>query len=111
MAGRHFRAHQRFSVRLPVSVTAPARSVSSRGCSIDLGIGGAAFELDTPLRIGEIVTVTLQGYPRLRLRGEVAWVGWAESSTVRLGLRFGTGDADQLALLLETLGVSAEVGT
>lgn len=111
MPTRHFRAHQRFSVHLPVSVRSTARSVSSRGHSTDLGIGGAAFELDTPLRLRESVEVTLQGCEPITLPGEVAWVSWAESSAVRLGVRFRTEDAYQLAVLLLTLGVSADVGT
>ncbi len=111
MAARHFRAHQRFSVNLPVSVCAPARSVSARGRTIDLGIGGAAFELDTPLRLRESIRVTLEGSQPITIPGEVAWVAWAESSAVRLGARFRTEDAYQLAVLLETLGVSSDVGT
>lgn len=111
MPGRHFRAHQRFSVQLPVSVCAPTRSVSARGRSIDLGIGGAAFELDTPLRLREVVQVTLEGSQPVTFSAEVTWIGWSESSAVRLGVRFKTDDAYQLAVLLETLGVSADVGT
>ncbi len=111
MAARHFRAHQRFPVNLPVCVSSPARSVSSRGRVIDLGIGGAALELDTPLRLKESVQVTLEGSQPITLPAEVAWVAWAESSAVRAGVRFRTEDAYQLAVLLETLGVSAEVGT
>lgn len=111
MPTRHFRAHQRFNVNLPVCVSAPSRAVSSRGRSIDLGIGGAAFELDTPLRLKESVRVTLEGSQPITLPGEVAWLAWAESSAVRVGVRFRTEDAYQLAVLLETLGVSSEVGT
>lgn len=111
MPARHFRAHQRFSVHLPVSVRAAARPVLARGRSIDLGIGGAAFELDTPLRLSETVHVTLEASQPLSLPAEVAWVSWAESSAVRLGVRFRMEDAYQLAVLLDALGVSADVGT
>lgn len=111
MPTRHFRAHQRFSVHLPVSVSAATRPVSARGRSIDLGIGGAAFELDTPLRLGETVHVNLESAQPITLPAEVAWVGWAESSAVRLGVRFRLEDAYPLAVLLDALGVSAEVGT
>ena len=55
MATRHFRAHQRFSVRLPVAVASVHRSVLSKGTTVDLGIGGGACELDTPLRLGAVL--------------------------------------------------------
>jgi hypothetical protein len=77
---------------------------------VDLGIGGGACELDTPLRLGEEVTVLLDTVGDFRLRGEVAWVGWAEASAVRLGLRFFDQSADDLALLLTTLGLASDVG-
>lgn len=111
MAIRHFRAHQRFVLRLPVTVSSLRRSVSALGATVDLGIGGAAFELDSPLRLNEAVHVTIKGEPPITLTGEVAWVGWAESSAVRLGVRFRTDDSYQIALLLDALGVSRDVGT
>jgi hypothetical protein len=111
MASRHFRAHQRFLVKLPVTVESVHRRVVSKGSTVDLGIGGSACELDTPLRLGEDVTFRLDDQAGLLLRGEVAWVGWAEASAVRLGLRFHDQAADDLAELLLALGVTAEVGT
>ena len=111
MGTHHFRAHQRFQVKLPVTVTAGRRQVASKGTMLNLGIGGGACELDTPLRLGESVEVVLEGHDPLTLIGEVAWVGWAESSAVRLGVRFKDEDAEQIAGLLDLLGLSADVGT
>lgn len=110
MPARHFRSHQRFSTRLPVTVVAAERQVRAEGATLDLGIGEASFELDTPLRLSEVVTCKLGGPSPAVLVGEVAWVGWAESSAVRLGVRFRSADAEQIAQILDALGVAAEVG-
>ncbi len=79
---------------------------------MDLGVGGAACELDVPMRLGERVQVVItMDVPRV-VSGEVAWVGWAEGSAVRLGIRFHSEDAEELACILDALGVmNAEVGT
>jgi hypothetical protein len=112
MATHHYRAHQRFVVQLPMTVTSLRRSVRARGHSVDLGLGGAACVLDTPLRLAEAVQVVLTSDVPHVLSAEVAWVGWAESSVVRVGLRFKSEDAEQWASILSALGVSnAQVGT
>lgn len=104
MAARHYRAHQRFAAELPVTVTSVHRSIASHGKTLDVGIGGAACELDTPLRLGERVQIVVTGTAPRILSGEVAWVGWAESSAVRLGVRFNPDDVEQLAELLDLVG-------
>ncbi len=99
-------------VQLPMTVTSIHRSVSARGSSIDLGVGGAACELDAPLRLGEKVQVVITMHVPRVVSGEVAWVGWAESSAVRMGVRFSSEDAEELACILDELGViGADVGT
>jgi hypothetical protein len=110
MPTKHFRAHQRFAVRLPVTVTSVHRRIASKGTTVDLGVGGGAFELDTPLRLGEAVQVRVDGQTRLQFPAEVAWVGWAEASAVRLGVRFHHQNAVALGELLEALGLTAHVG-
>jgi hypothetical protein len=110
MVAKHFRAHQRFTVRLPVTVASVQRPVASKGTTVDLGIGGGAFELDTPLRLGEEVQITIEGTTPLRFPAEVAWVGWAEASAVRLGVRFEHENATGVGELLLALGVAADVG-
>lgn len=109
---RHYRAHQRFMVKLPLTVTSIHRSLCAKGITMDLGVGGAACELDVPMRLGERVQVVItMDVPRV-VSGDVAWVGWAEGSAVRLGIRFQSEDAEELACILDALGVmSAEVGT
>jgi len=119
MANRHYRAHQRFVLKLPVVVSSIQRPVSARGSTVDLGIGGSACELDTPLRLGEKVLVTLDHGAMTSsptadatvLKGEVAWVGWAESSAVRLGVRFDHSETAQLAVVLDALDVVSQVGS
>lgn len=112
MSMRHYRAHQRFIVKLPLTVTSIHRSLCAKGITMDLGVGGAACELDVPMRLGERVQVVItMDVPRV-VSGEVAWVGWAEGSAVRLGIRFHSEDAEELACILDALGVmNAEVGT
>lgn len=112
MATRHYRAHERFLVKLPLTVTSIHRAVSAQGSTCDLGLGGTACELNVPMRLGERVQLVLtMDVPRV-VSGEVAWVGWAEGSAVRMGVRFGSADAEELAGILDALGVlRAEVGT
>jgi hypothetical protein len=111
MGDKHYRAHQRFALRLAVTVTSVHRQVASMGHTVDMGIGGAACELDKPLRLGEAVQVVVStDRPRI-LCGEVAWVGWSESSAVRLGLRFDPVSLQELERLLDTLDIASEVGT
>lgn len=112
MPTRHYRAHQRFLVRLPLTVTSIHRSVRAKGTTLDLGVGGAACELDVPMRLGERVQVVVTvDVPRV-VSGEVAWVGWAEGSAVRMGVRFGSEDIEELACILDAVGVfGADVGT
>lgn len=88
------------------------RTISSHGKTLDVGIGGAACELDTPLRLGERVQLVVTGTAPRILAAEVAWVGWAESSAVRVGLRFDPDDIEQLAELLDLVGArTADVGS
>jgi hypothetical protein len=61
--------------------------------------------------LGEEVTFTVDADAGVTVLAEVAWVGWAEASAVRLGLRFREQGTEQLAQLLLALGVSSDVGT
>lgn len=112
MATRHYRIHERFLVKLPLTVTSLQRSVSALGTTCDLGLGGTACELNVPLRLGEPVQLVLSlDVPRV-MSGKVAWVAWAEGSAVRMGVRFSREDAGELSDILDTLGVlHANVGT
>jgi PilZ domain len=94
-------------VQIPVKITAVFRGIRSDGTTVDLGIGGGACELDTPLRLGEAIEIEFGTKPVRIVHGEVAWVGWAESSAVRLGVRFDNEDAEELAAILDALGVAA----
>lgn len=111
MPNKHYRAHQRFAAKLPITVTSVYRNVASRGTTLDLGIGGAACEIDTPLRLGETVQVVITGEQPRVVCGEVAWVGWAESSAVRLGVRFDPASVEELEALLDAISTSTQVAT
>ena len=111
MGGLQYRVHQRFLVDMEAKLNSCARAVSGRGRILDLGIGGAACELDQPFRIGEQVELHLASNPPRRLVAHVTWIAWAESSAVRLGVRFDAGDFAAVGELLDWLGVQDEVGS
>lgn len=110
MTSKHYRTHQRFGARVQVTVTSVHRNASAHGSTVDLGVGGMACELDAPLRLGESVQVILLLESPRVARGQVAWVGWAEASAVRLGVRFDPASADELAQLLDALGITSQLG-
>ena len=111
MPHTHFRAHQRFPLHLGVTVSSLSRDVSGLGHLVDIGLGGAACEIDTPLRLGEQVQVVIRTQGMTVVQGEIAWVGWAEHTAVRLGLRFAPSETETIASLLEAEIGTREVGT
>lgn len=98
-------------VDLEATVTSESRGFSAIGRIIDLGIGGAACELDVPLRMGETVLLRFQGCTQPTINATVMWVSWFESSGVRIGLRFHDSDEDKLFALLDVLGVQSDAGS
>ncbi len=111
MGGRPYRAHQRFAVDLEATVSATSRELAARARVVDLGLGGAACELDHPFRLGEIVSVQLCGSAPFLLYADIAWLAWAEGSKARIGLRFAEDDEPLVLELLAWLGVQDEVGS
>lgn len=115
MGTRHYRAHQRYPVEAGVTIVATGRQMEARGRLLDLGLGGAACELDSPLRLGEPVMAKIQALDDKRsfaaIPAEIAWVAWAEGSAVRLGLRFDDEAADTILPVLDLLVTTADVGT
>jgi hypothetical protein len=112
MGSGYFRAHQRFSVDLDVVVSVSTRGLYARGRILDLGIGGAACELDQPVRMGEEVELRLASTGETHVfTARVAWMAWAERSSVRAGVHFRDRDAEALAALLGFLGVQADAGS
>lgn len=108
MVSRHYRAHQRFPVKLEAVIRAHGRDCSVRANVTDLGLGGLAADADGPLRHGEMVLVALETPERIEVNGRVAWVAWAELSSVRVGIHLTVGDEKALHELLERLGRAAE---
>jgi hypothetical protein len=111
MGTRVYRAHQRYRVNASATVVAPARGVVARGRILDLGLGGAAFELDTPLRVGERAELQLLDDAPAFLGGTVTWVGWCEASAARVGVRFDENCEPAVTSLLDELVERADVGT
>lgn len=120
MGAYRYRAHHRYPVVLDVTVTSLERGTTARGKSTDLGLGGGAFEVDSPLRMGDAVEVFLRfsetGQAHAitgvaQLRGRIAWVGWSEMSSVRLGVSFTDAEVPELARILDAHLLSDDVGT
>lgn len=120
MPSYRYRAHQRYRVVLDVTVTSLERGTTARGKTTDLGLGGGAFEVDTPLRMGDAVEVFLRfsdnGHAHAitgvaQLRGRIAWVGWSELSSVRLGVSFTDTEVAELARVLDAHVLADDVGT
>lgn len=106
------RGHPRVETRLPVEVRGITRPGVLSGRLFDLSLGGAALELERPLRLGEEIAISLrddqplppESEPKeelasttriktpLEVRGEVVWVAWAELGFVRAGIRFLTDE-------------------
>jgi Tfp pilus assembly protein PilZ len=107
MGHNHYRAHQRFPVLLDASIRT-ARGVSVRARVVNLGVGGLAAEAESPLRLGESVELLVLTEDPLRIRGHVTWVGWAESSLVRVGVHFVETPTDAVIALLDLLGARAD---
>jgi hypothetical protein len=111
MNGRHFRAHQRFQVALPVLARLLGRPATVRGTMVDVGLGGGACALDEPLRLGEEVVLAVAAEPPVELRASVAWVAWGESTAARIGFQFADSDLDRVMALLERVVAREDVGT
>ncbi len=98
-------------VDLEATVTSERRELTAHGRVIDLGLGGAACELDVPLRMAETVSVRFQGCAEIAVTATVLWVAGFEASGVRVGLRFLPEEQESIAGLLRHLGVQADVGS
>ena len=111
MAARHFRAHQRFQVDLPVQARVLGRTLNVGGSMVDVGLGGGACMLDEPLRLGEEVLLVVDGVPAAEIRAAVAWVAWGESTAARVGFQFADDALDLVVALLERVVPREDVGT
>lgn len=107
---RHFRAHQRFPVDLPVHAIVLGRGASVRGSMVDLGLGGGACVLEEPLRLGESVRLLFGGEPSVEVRASVAWVGWGEATAARVGFQFAEVDVPRVLTLLERVVPREDTG-
>lgn len=95
-------------MQLSALIRADGRDLSVRANVTDLGLGGLAADADAPLRHGEMVLVALETPEPLELQGRVAWVAWAELSSVRIGINLTAGDESALRALLDRLRLTAE---
>lgn len=95
-------------MQLGALLSAHGRDYSVRANVTDLGLGGLAADADGPLRHGEMVLVVLETPEPVELSGRVAWVAWAELSSVRIGIHLTAGDESALRKLLDRLRLTAE---
>jgi len=107
---RHFRAHQRFRVDLPVRAVVLGRGATVRGTMVDVGLGGSACSLEEPLRLGEDVRLVVESEPTVEVRASVAWVAWGEATAARIGFQFLEADAPRVIALLERVVPHEDVG-
>jgi hypothetical protein len=109
----HFRGHARLRVELAGTLSLPRRGATCDVRVVDLGLGGAAVELDADamghVRVAPDARVTLAlGAPTrwdpLELAGRVAWARAGEPGRPsRAGICFEEVDATRLLALFELL--------
>jgi hypothetical protein len=102
----HFRAYARFPLRIEVSVSPLGATYDQTAALVDLGLGGACFELAETFEPGQRLRMEfeLPGlWDRLTLHGEVAWTRASEDGLQRTGVRFTRPTGQTLRILAENL--------
>ena len=102
----HFRSQARIPLATELSVSPLGATYDLPAKLVDLGLGGACFELAEPFEPGERLRLEfeLPGlWDRLTLHGEVAWSRSVEGGRTRVGVRFTRPTGQTLRLLAENL--------
>jgi len=102
----HFRAYARFPFRVDVSVSPLGATYDQTAALVDLGLGGACFELAETFEPGQRLRMEfeLPGlWDRLTLHGEVAWALAGVDGLQRVGVRFTRPTGQTLRILAENL--------
>jgi hypothetical protein len=102
----HFRAYARFPLRLELSVSPLGATYDQAATLVDLGLGGACFEIAETFEPGQRLRMEfeLPGlWDRLTLHGEVAWTRATDDGLQRIGVRFTRPTGQTLRILAENL--------
>lgn len=102
----HFRAYARFPLRLELSVSPLGATYDQAATLVDLGLGGACFEIAETFEPGQRLRMEfeLPGlWDRLTLHGEVAWTRASDDGLQRIGVRFTRPTGQTLRILAENL--------
>jgi len=102
----HFRAYARFPLRVELSVSPLGATYDQTAALVDLGLGGACFELAETFEPGQRLRMEfeLPGlWDRLTVHGEVAWTHPGGDGLQRIGVRFTRPTGHTLRILAENL--------
>ncbi len=102
----HFRAHARVPLSSGLSVSQLGSTVPQEVKLVDLGLGGASFEVAESFEPGLRLRLELELpglWDRLTLHGEVAWTGPGTEGLTRVGVRFTKPSGKSLRILAENL--------
>lgn len=103
---QHFRALARHAASLPARLSTPGAAAPHAVRLVDLGLGGACFEIDERYERGErlMVHIDLPGlWDPLVLEAEVAWCEPRGPGATRAGVRFTQPSGRSLRLIAEAL--------
>ncbi|MCH2109917.1 MAG: PilZ domain-containing protein [Polyangiaceae bacterium] len=103
MSKRHYRNFHRQEADFRIRARVHERELDAIGKLLNIGVGGASCEVDAPVRIGEIVELSIESRTPFEVAGEVMWIGWGEGGVARMGLRFPPSIPDELEALIELL--------
>lgn len=105
-AAQHFRALARHVANLPARLSSPGGAEPHAVRMLDLGLGGACFEIEERYEPGERLTVHIdlpELWDPLVLEAEVAWCEPRGPGATRAGVRFTQPSGRSLRLIAEAL--------
>jgi Tfp pilus assembly protein PilZ len=103
---QHFRALARYTANLPARLSTPGAEAPHAVRMLDLGLGGACFEIDERYERGERLMVHIdlpELWDPLVLEAEVAWCEPRGPGSTRAGVRFTQPSGRSLRLIAEAL--------
>ena len=102
----HFRAQARIPLATELSVSPLGATYDLAAKIVDLGLGGACFEIAEHFDAGQRLRMEFELpalWDRLTLHGEVAWSRALEGGRSRVGVRFTRPTGKTLRILAENL--------
>ena len=102
----HFRSQARIPLVAELTVSPLGATYELAARLVDLGLGGACFELSERFEPGQRLRLELELpglWDNLTVHGEVAWQRPLESGGARVGVRFTRPTGQTLRILAENL--------